>query len=255
MRKLLLLSGILALFGRQFANADTVEVRIINFELVVGVGGVAVGDTGWLQCAAASCNFTGSVGNWNIVSDLTVQHTASNPLLDLAYSGSTTDLAPGGTGPGTIVIEGMANGYAVNTPSFELIDNGVGPDMSVFTDAAYGGNNNNICASGASSCWNGTSNPAPSGTSSATIAIGGFFNKGSWGVDQFGPGNSVNPYSLGLIVSLGDVECTPLTVCVTGTFSGDAKIDAAVPEPASVMLLGGVLLFAAAGLRRRTRTA
>ena len=41
MRKLLLLLGILALFGIQFANADTVEVRIINV-----VGSAAVGDTG-----------------------------------------------------------------------------------------------------------------------------------------------------------------------------------------------------------------
>ena len=247
MRKLLLLSGILAFWGTQFANADTVEVRIINV-----VGSAAVGDTGWLQCAPASCNFTGSVGNWDIASDLTVQHTASNPLLDMTYSGITADLI---TGPGSIIIEGMANGYAVNTSSFELIDKGLSTfDISTFTDAAYGGNNNNIC--GASSCWNGTSNPAPGGTSSATIAIGPGFNRGTpWSVDEFGPGNSVNPYSLGLVVSFSDVGCgIPIQFCVTGTFSGDAKIDA-VPEPASVMLLGGVLLFAAVGLRRRARKA
>ena len=252
MRKLLLLLGILALFGIQFANADTVEVRIINV-----VGNAAVGDTGWLQCAASTCNFTGSVGNWDIASDLTVQHTASNPLLDLSYSATTMYPMPGSTGLGKIIIEGMANGYAVNTPSFELIDSGHSTfDISTFTDDAYGGNNNNICASGASSCWNGTSDPAPSGTSSATIAIGPFANRGTWAVDQFGPGSSVNPYSLGLIVSLDNVGCgIPIQFCVTGTLSGDAKLDAVVPEPASVMLLGGVLLFAAAGLRRRTRKA
>ena len=251
MRKLLLLSGILAFWGTQFANADTVEVRIINV-----VGSAAVGDTGWLQCAPASCNFTGSVGNWDIASDLTVQHTASNPLLDLSYSATTMYPMPGSTGLGKIIIEGMANGYAVNTPSFELIDSGHSTfDISTFTDDAYGGNNNNIC--GASSCWNGTSNPAPGGTSSATIAIGPGFNRGTpWSVDEFGPGNSVNPYSLGLIVSLDNVGCgIPIQFCVTGTLSGDAKLDAVVPEPASVMLLGGVLLFAAAGLRRRTRKA
>ena len=250
MRKLLLLSGILAFWGTQFANADTVEVRIINV-----VGSAAVGDTGWLQCAPASCNFTGSVGNWDIASDLTVQHTASNPLLDLAYSASAPYPMPGSPAGDTIIIEGMANGYAVNTPSFELIDSGHSTfDISTFTDDAYGGNNNNIC--GASSCWNGTSNPAPNGTSSATIANGGLWNRGTWGVDQLGPGNSVDPYSLGLIVSLDNVGCgIPIQFCVTGTFSGDAKLDAVVPEPASVMLLGGVLLFAAAGLRRRTRKA
>ena len=142
----------------------------------------------------------------------------------------------------------------MNTPSFELIDSGHSTfDISTFTDAAYGGNNDNIC--GASSCWNGTSDPAPSGTSSATIAIGPFANRGTWAVDQFGPGSSVNPYSLGLVVSFSDVGCgIPIQFCVTGTFSGDAKLDA-VPEPASVMLLGGVLLFAAVGLRRRTHKA
>ena len=250
MRKLLLLSGILAFWGTQFANADTVEVRIINV-----VGNAAVGDTGWLQCAASTCNFTGSVGNWDIASALTVQNTASNPLLDLAYSASAPYPMPGSPAGDTIIIEGMADGYAVNTPEFELMDFGFSTfDISTFTDAAYGGNNNNIC--GASSCWNGTSNPAPGGTSSATIAIGPGFNRGTpWSVDEFGPGNSVNPYSLGLVVSFSDVGCgIPIQFCVTGTFSGDAKIDA-VPEPASVMLLGGVLLFAAAGLRRRTRKA
>src|SRR5215475_10071700 len=247
MRKLLLLSGILAFLGIQFANADT-EVRIINV-----VGSAAVGDTGWIQCMAASCNFTGSVGHYDIVSDLTIQQTASNPLLDMAYSGSTRDVI---TGAGTIIIEGMANGYAVNTSSFELIDSGSTTfDQEDFSDAAYGGNNNTICASGASSCWDGTSNPAPNGTNSATSAIGPIFNRGTpWHVDEFGPGNSVNPYSLGLVVTFANVGCgIPIEFCLTGTFNGDTKIDAPVPEPASVMLLGGVLLFAAAGLRRRTR--
>ena len=64
-----------------------------------------------------------------------------------------------------------------------------------------------------------------------------------------GHGNSVNPYSLGLMVSLAGG--TGLS-----TFNGDAKIDAvAVPEPASAVLLIGVLLFAASGLRRRMRKA
>jgi hypothetical protein len=239
MKKFVLLSGILAFLGIPFANA-TVEVRVINV-----VGGVAVGDTGWIQCVGASCIFTGAVGNYDITSDITVQHTSSNPLLDLAYSASTTI----NSNPGTIIIEGMANGYAVNTPTLQLIDNGnSGFSTGTFTDAAYGGNNNNICASGPSLCWNGISNPAPSGTGSATIATGGpFTSPATWNVNQSGPGNSVNPYSLGLVVSLANA--TGLS-----TFSGDAKIDA-VPEPTSVLLLGGVLLFAASGLRRRMRKA
>ena len=192
-----------------------------------------------------SCIFTGPVGNYDITSDVTVQHTSSNPLLDLAYSASTTVNA----NPGQIIIEGMSNGYTIDTPQFELIDNGnSGFTTGTFRDAAFGWNNNNICAAGLSACWNGTTNPPPSGTGSATIAMGGpFASPATWSVDIIGPGNSVNPYSLGLVVTLANVGGL-------STVSGDAKIDA-VPEPASVVLLGGVLLLAASGLRRKSRKA
>jgi hypothetical protein len=238
MKKFVLRLCVLAFLGSPFANA-TVEVRIIDV-----VSGSVAGDTGWVQCATSFCQFSGAVGNFDITSDLSIQHTASNPLLDLSYSASTLT----NTNPGTIIIEGMADGYALNSPQFQLIDNGnSGFAGGTFADAAFGGNNDTICASGTSACWNGTTNPAPSGTGSATIATGGPFTTATWNVSAIGPGNSVNPYSLGLMVSLAGG--TGLS-----TFSGDAKIDA-VPEPASAVLLGGVLLFAASGLRRRMHKA
>ena len=99
------------------------------------------------------------------------------------------------------------------------------------------------------------SNPAPSATSSATIAMGPGFGMGVfYHVHEVGQGNSVNPYSLGLTASYTFLGCG-LPSCIPGTFSGEAMIDAPVPEPASVTLFGGVLLFAAAGLRRQTRKA
>jgi hypothetical protein len=237
MRRILMLAGILGSIVVPWASATT-EVRIVDV-----VGGVAVGDTGWIQCAGSACIFTGAVGNYEITSDITVQHTVTNPLLDMSYSASNLTNA----NPGTIIIEAMANGYTLNTPELRFIDNGnSGFTSGTFTDAAYGGNNNNICAAGLSACWNGTTNPASSGTGSALIASGGpFVSPTVWGVDKTAGGNTANPYSLGLTAILSNP--TGLS-----SMSGDAKIDA-VPEPASVMLLGGVLLLTVSSIRRRTR--
>jgi hypothetical protein len=144
----------------------------------------------------------------------------------------------------------MADGYVINTPGFQFIDNGNSLYSSgTYTDAAYGGNNNNICPAGTSACWNGTTNPAPSGTSSNLIASGGpFTSPTAWGVNKSSSvGNTANPYSLGIVVSLANP--TGLS-----TMSGDANINF-VPEPASVMLLGGVLLVVAGAVRRKVSRA
>ena len=237
MKKLLILMGILAAFGVPWASA-TVEVRIIDV-----VGGVAVGDTGWITSSGAIVSFSGAVGNYDIATDTAVQHTSSNPILDMNYSASTIN----SSNPGTIIIEAMADGYLQSTPEFQLIDNGnSGFNPGTYTDAAYGGNNNNICPAGTSACWDGVSNPAPTGTGSALIAAGGpFVGNTTWAVNAYGPGNTTTPYSVGLIVTLANP---------TGmsTMSGDIKLDA-VPEPASIMLLGGILLFTGSRLRRRVK--
>ena len=233
MRKILILAGILASLGVPWASA-TVEVRIIN---------VGVADTGWITCATATCSFVGALGNYSITSDITVQNTTSNPLLDMSYSASSLT----NSNPGTIVIEAMASGYNVNTPELQLIDNGNSHyNPGTFSDAAYGGNNNNICPAGVNACWN---NNAPSGTSSQTIATGGPFPATgavtTWAVNKIGPGSTTTPYSLGLVVTLANPSGL-------STFSGDAAIDA-VPEPASVVLLGGVMLLTMGALRRKLR--
>ena len=238
MKRLLILTSILAALGVPWAGA-TVEVRIIDI-----VGGVAVGDTGWLQSATAIESFSGAVGNYDVATDTAVQHTGSDPVLDMAYSASTLT----NSNPGTLIIEAIANGYTIGTPQFMLVDSGNTGFTDTITEAAYGGNNNNICAAGTSACWNGISNPAPSGTSSALIASNGPFAPaglgGSWTVTKVGPSNITStPYSLGLVLTL--TNPTGLS-----TLSGDMKLDT-VPEPASVMLLGGVLLLTVGGLRRK----
>jgi hypothetical protein len=194
-----------------------------------------------------SAIFAAPVGNYDIASDIAVTHPASNPLLDMSYS--ATPLT--NSNPGTIIIEVMANGYTVPTPGFEFVDNGnSGFTTGTFMDAAWGGNSNNICPPGTSACWNGVSNPSPSGTPTVLnpIAAGGPFTSPiMWGIDKVGGSATTSPYALGIAVML--TNPTGLS-----TISGDAKIDA-VPETASGALLGSILLFVATTLRRRARRA
>lgn len=247
MKAFLAIAGLVALLGVPKANA-TIEVRIINV-----VGGVAVGDTGWTAGTGNgidSAIFTGTVGNYTVTSDIAVSHLTSNPLLDMAYS-ATSQANPN---PGTIIIEAMANGYnePIGSSAFEFVDNGnSGFASGTFTDRAWGGNSNNICPGGPSACWNGTTNPAPSGTPTVLALIAPGVSVPSpnvWNVDQFGGAVTTNPFALGIAVTL--TNPTGLS-----TMSGDAKINSTVPEPASVALLGGVLLLVGTKLRRRARRA
>jgi len=235
MRKFLILAGILASLGAPWVNATT-EVRIINYS-----GSSVIGDTGWITCAGAICTFSGAVGNFDITSDIAVQHTASNPLLDMSYSASTLT----NSAPGSLVIEAMANGFTgpLNLESFNFMDNGNSGFGGTTADAAYGGNNNNICAAGLSACWD-TADPAPTGTGSALIASAGPLD-GSWTVNKNGGLVTASPFSVGLEFIL----TSPTGI---SSASGDMKLNA-VPEPASVMLLGGVLLATISVFRRKMR--
>jgi hypothetical protein len=242
MKTLLAIAGVAALLWVPRANA-TVEVRIINID---PNGTTIDGDTGWITGTATNASFVGAVGNYDITSAVSVAHTTTNPLLDLSYGAHTLT----NSNPGTIIIEAMSNGYTVNTPGFLFLDNGNSLfSTGTFTDEAFGGNNNNICPGGVNTCWSTGANAAPSGTGSNLIASGGpFTSPTTWSVNKTSSvGNTANPYSLGIVISLANP--TGLS-----TMTGDANINF-VPEPASVMLLGGVLLFVAGAVRRKVSRA
>lgn len=224
-KTLLLMAGIVAFLGVPRANA-TVEVRIVNG---------AAGDTGWITCADPTCNFVGVVGNFQLASDIAFKFDGINPFLDMAYSASTTV-----ANAGTLVIEAMASGYMTNTPSFTLIANGNSHLGDTATVAMYGGNNNTICAAGANACT--------PGSITNTLGTSAPFLDAASGYDVHLTsliGNTANPYSLGVSITLAD----PVTA---GTASGDLALDA-VPEPASIALLGGALLFGMSALRKKMR--
>jgi hypothetical protein len=230
MRKFLLSVGILALLGVPWASA-TVEVRIINT-----AGG---GDRGWIVCGGTSCN-TGIivVGNYSIASNIAIKDDVVNPFLDVSYDAHTNV-----TGAGTIIFEAIADGYTTNATQTQVFGSGNSTMGDMITFASYGGNNNTSCAGGVNGCT-----PASNGALLATVGppndnVG--FNQGA-----FGGGNTVTRYELGVTVTL-------VNPTSQGGASGDIQVNAfnVVPEPASVSLLGGVMLFAVSTIRRKMRRA
>jgi hypothetical protein len=128
-----------------------------------------------------------------------------------------------------LTITASQTGYTVGAPNFKFDVGGTSSLGGNVSFAAYGGNSNTSFDTSrkiGSTLNFGTTSPF-SGTTS-------------------GLGNTVNPYSLTIVGSL------------TGVTAGAASFNAAinaVPEPASVTLLGGVLLLTARAIRRKMRRA
>jgi hypothetical protein len=227
MKKLLLLTTIVSALGVPWASAD-VEVRIINT-----AGG---GDTGWVLCSGAavnSCSTSGAVGNYDITSNIAIKDDGGATVLDLSYDAHTSV-----SNAGTIIFEAIATGYNLNLLGGKVEGNGNSPLGDTVSLATYGGNNNSDCAAGVNTCT-----PTSLGMtvlSSATGLAEPLNYSAATG------GSTVNPYSLAIVLSLDNPTGT-------GTASGDIALDS-VPEPTSIVLLGGVLLVTGGGLRRKFRS-
>ena len=225
MKTLFLMAGVAALIGVPRANA-TIEIRLINT--------AGSGDTGWVTNPGNVITFNGVVGNYtvNISTGLNLGSLGLNPFLDL----NSIDATTGGTSPGTLLIETIANGYTISSPQFGLEVGGTSSLGGTDTFTAYGGNNNGFCPAGTNTC-------SPTSLSLTNLASLSF-NSSPFSGSQFSAVGSASPYSLAIAASIAGVNA--------GSASFDSALNA-VPEPASGALLGGVLLVSVRAIRRRAQ--
>jgi len=213
------LFGAAALVCTPSANA-TVQITLANGLSSVTVTDGGVGDA----CSAVNCvTFSGALGNYLINVSTGIAQNTNNPFLDLNSINLTNT-----SNAGLLTISTSSNGYTTMAPQLKFQVGGTSSLGGASNFSAYGGNSNTLFD---------TSN-----------AIGSLSFPGSpfSGTTTLVPGPTANPYSLTIVAQLNGI--TP------GSASFNAAIDA-VPEPATMALLGASLLLAASGLRRKLRKA
>lgn len=198
----------------------TVQITLTNGANSVTITDGGAGDA----CSAVNCvTFSGALGNYLINVSTGIAQQSANPFLDLNSVNLTTQ-----ANAGLLTISTSADGYTNSTPQFKLQVGGTSSLGGASTFTAYGGNSNTLFD---------TSNQI------GTLSFPGspFANS------TVGGGNTVNPYALTIVATLDGITA--------GSASFNAALDT-VPEPASVTLLGAVLLLAGTAMRRKlNRTA
>jgi len=196
----------------------TVSISLTNGASTVSVADGGAGDA----CPIVDCvTFAGTLGNYLINVSTGISQNGTNPFLDL-NSINTTRIS----NAGLLTISTSQNGYTAGGPQFNFQVGGTSSLGGNVSFSAYGGNSDTLF--------------------DTSSQIGSTLNFGSspFAGTTSGVGNTVNPYSLTIMAILTGVNA--------GSASFDAAIDA-VPEPASVALLGSVLLFSAGAVRRKLR--
>jgi hypothetical protein len=198
------------------ANA-TVQITLTNGAASATVADGGAGDA----CAAVNCvTFSGQLGNYLINVSTGISNNAFNPFLDL----NSVNVAVTGNA-GLLTIATSQTGYTMTAPQFKFQVGGTSSLGGASTFSAYGGNSNT--AFDTSHLIGSLAFPSSPFSSDVTTA-----------------GNTVNPYSLTIVAALNGI--TP------GSASFNAAVDV-VPEPATMALLGAVLLFSGTALRRKLR--
>ncbi len=173
--------------------------------------------------AVGQITYVGAVGNWILNVTTGTALGLGNPLIDLS---SADTVLGSGTGANSLTLKFTATNQTI--PGSQATSN-IGGTLAAGISLNYQGYLD------ASNTLYGTGTP-----------IGG--------LQSFGPGGAFSGSVSGAGVSITPYSATEVvTLSGNGTFatsSFDAAIDV-VPEPASVLLLGGVLIFATGAIRRK----
>jgi hypothetical protein len=174
-----------------------------------------------------TATFNGTLGSWNINVTTGTADPSGQPIMDL---NSIDHVNASGSKAQTITLEWSATGLTPASSGFQLNIGGTIGAFGSLTASLYGGVSNTL---------NDTSNLIGTGLnfSSPPISFGG-------SESAFLSTVSPNPYSLTEIV----------TISFSGGRAGQASFDYSVdtiPEPASVLLLGTVMLGAVSLIRRK----
>ena len=214
----MLAMGIAVAFMAPKANA-TVQITLTQGASSVTITDGSAGDV----CSAADCvTFSGALGNYLINVSTGIAQNGTNPYLDLNSVNLTTR-----PNAGLLTISTSSNGYTAQTPQFSFQVGGTSSLTGASTFKAYGGNSNTLFDT--SNQLGSTLVFPTSPFSNSTLSSGG---------------TTSNPYSLTIVATLNGISA--------GSASFDAALDA-VPEPATMALLGAVLLFSGSAIRRKLR--
>jgi hypothetical protein len=232
MRRLLVAGLLLFGTGHLVFGAVDWELELTNGTdtALINSSGALVLNYTCLTCVALNptpgvYTFIGSVGNYLV----NVSTGSGSPLLPMGNLDlDSVDIAPGSSS-GPLTIEWSEKGITTNDNSWTMGFGGTfvsGPGSTV-SNSAYESNTNTFFAQS-----------SPIGTITPTLGIGGSFSGGTGGSLS----GVTAPYSLTEVVTLDGVG--------PAIYSGDASLTTA-PEPASVVLLGSVVLMAVIAFRRK----